>query len=238
MEENLKKKRLWLVIAVACVCVAVICAVVLIVQAINRYRAKRIYDDLMASVNTGSVIRTVEVPEVDTELPVEEGNVFYYDIPEKNIDWDALHEQSEDIYAWIYVPGYQVDYPILQDPEDDEYYLNHNIDGSTGFPGCIYTEHTYNKKDFSDNNTVIYGHNLKDETMFSHLHDLEEEDLSEAKFIYIYTEDAVYVYHIYAVYDFPAIHLLANKESQKCPTVDILSVLDRKIFWENRCIQF
>ena len=48
-------------------------------------------------------------------------------IPEKNIDWDELRSQNPDIYAWIYVPGTNIDYPILQHPEERSYYLNHNI---------------------------------------------------------------------------------------------------------------
>ena len=42
--------------------------------------------------------------------------------------------------------------------------LDHCIDGSYGYPGCIYTENL-NRKDFTDNNTVIYGHNMKNDSM-------------------------------------------------------------------------
>ena len=60
------------------------------------------------------------------------------------------------------------DYPILQHASDNSYYLMHNIDGSYGYPGCIYTENM-NSKDFTDNNTVIYGHNMKNGSMFGNL---------------------------------------------------------------------
>ena len=58
------------------------------------------------------------------------------------------------MYAWIYVPGTNVDYPVLQHPTDDAYYLEHNMDGSKGLPGCIYTE-SVNTKDFTDR-TLFY----------------------------------------------------------------------------------
>lgn len=131
-------------------------------------------------------------------------------VPVKNLDWAALHEQNEDIYAWIYVPDTTVDYPILRHPTDNSYYLNYNIDGTKGYPGCIYTEN-YNSKDFTDPHTVIYGHNLKDKSMFSSLHNFENVKLfNENHYIYIYTESNVYVYQIFAAYEFNAIHLLDN----------------------------
>lgn len=137
-----------------------------------------------------------------TELGVE--------IPQKDLDWDELHEKSPDIYAWIYVPDTTVDYPILQHPTDNSYYLDHNMDGTKGYPGCIYTE-DFNSKDFSDIHTVIYGHNLKDKTMFSSLHNFEDTELFQKDhYIFIYTEDYVFVYRIFAAYEFGSIHLLDN----------------------------
>ena len=131
-------------------------------------------------------------------------------IPDKALDWDALHGKNGDIYAWIYVPDTTVDYPVVQHPTDNSYYLNHNMDGSRGYPGCIYTE-DFNSKDFSDIHTVIYGHNLKDKTMFSSLHNFENEELfNKDHYIYIYTEDYVFVYRIFAAYEFDSIHLLDN----------------------------
>ena len=57
---------------------------------------------------------------------------------------------NPDVYAWITVPGTEIEYPILQHPSDNSYYFMHNIDGSYGYPGCIYTENL-NSKDFTDN---------------------------------------------------------------------------------------
>ena len=71
---------------------------------------------------------------------------------------------NPDVYAWIAVPGTEIEYPILQHPSEKSYYVMHNIDGSYGNPGCIYTENL-NSKDITDNNTVIYGHNVKIDSM-------------------------------------------------------------------------
>lgn len=146
----------------------------------------------------------------ESGIGVSNIDVSAIEIPKKDLDWDALHGQNGDIYAWIYVPGTTVDYPILQHPTDNSYYLNYNIDGTKGFPGCIYTEN-YNSKDFSDIHTVIYGHNLKDKTMFTSLHNFENKDVfSKEHYIYIYMPDYVFVYRIFAAYEFSAIHLLDN----------------------------
>ncbi len=131
--------------------------------------------------------------------------------PDKGIDWDKLHETNADIYAWIYVPGTSVDYPVLQHPTDNEFYLMHNLDKSYGYPGVIYTEN-YNSKDFTDPNTVLYGHNMDNTTMFSTLHKFSDPKMFETPhYIYIYTEDGrTLVYEIFAAYEYPSIHLLIN----------------------------
>ena len=129
-------------------------------------------------------------------------------IPEKNIDWDALYNQNPDIYAWIYVPGTNIDYPILQHPEETSYYLKHNIDGSEGYPGCIYTQNL-NSKDWTDPNTVIYGHNMNDGSMFHDLHLFEDAVFfDETQYLYIYTPEGDYVYEIFAAYPFANVDLL------------------------------
>lgn len=134
-------------------------------------------------------------------------------IPEKEIDFADLQENvNKDIYAWIYIPDTQIDYPVLQHPTDNLYYLNYNLDGSKGYPGCIYTEN-YNVKDFLDPNTVIYGHNMKNGTMFAGLHRFEDSEyFEEHPYIYIYTEDRLHVYEIFAAYESGNEHILYNND--------------------------
>lgn len=159
------------------------------------------------------ISETTDIDASDSEVSdneISDIKISDIEIPKKDLDWNALYEQNSDIYAWIYVPDTTVDYPVLQHPTDNSYYLNYNIDGTKGFPGCIYTEN-YNSKDFSDIHTVIYGHNLKDKTMFTSLHNFENKDVfSKEHYIYIYTPDYVFVYRIFAAYEFSAIHLLDN----------------------------
>ena len=130
-------------------------------------------------------------------------------IPEKELDFEQLvSEVNEDIYAWIYIPGTLVDYPMVRHPTEESYYLNRNLDGSSGYPGCIYVD-PINAADFSDPNTVIYGHNMKDDSMFGSLHEYRDRQFfDENRYLYIYTPEKTLVYEIFAAYEYSDIHLI------------------------------
>ncbi len=134
-----------------------------------------------------------------------------YDVPEKSIDFEALkQEENEHIYAWITVPGTVIDYPIVQHPEEPDYYLDYNLDGTKGYPGGIYTQF-YNSKDWEDPNTVIYGHNMKNGTMFAGLHQYEDSEFfKDYPYVYIYTEEKVMVYEVFAAYEYSDINLITT----------------------------
>lgn len=236
MNQKKEKSKLWLILFLIFL-IILICALGMVFRQYINYRTA--YDRLNSlqsdvNSNTGKTVeehpeeekiegedleRTEESPETDI-INIEEGDKDSdiineleqsgIEVPDKDLDWDSIHEENGDIYAWIYVPDTTVDYPVLQHPTDNSYYLNHNMDGTTGYPGCIYTE-DFNSKDFSDIHTVIYGHNLRDKTMFSSLHNFEDEALfNKDHYIFIYTEDYVFVYQIFAAYEFDSLHLLDN----------------------------
>lgn len=136
------------------------------------------------------------------EVPLE------VDIPEKTLDWDVLRKENQDIYAWIYIPGTAVDYPVLQHPTDDTHYLNYNLNGSKGYPGCIYSE-KINSKNFTDFNTILYGHNMLNGTMFASLHYFETQSFFDSyPYIFVYREDQVLVYEVFAAYKRDDKHIL------------------------------
>ena len=146
-----------------------------------------------------------EAREVAKEEPPEEPEETKPEIP---IDFEALWEMNEDVYAWIEIPGTKVDYPVLQSPTDDQYYLDHNLDGSQGYPGSIYTQ-SYNGKEFEDFNTVIYGHNMKDDSMFGDLHSYEDSDfMKENSKVIIYTPEKILTYQIFAAVVYDDRHIL------------------------------
>lgn len=134
-----------------------------------------------------------------------------FDMPERAVDIAGLQKDvNADIYAWIYIPGTKVDYPILQHATDDEYYLDHDMNGNKKSAGSIFTQH-YNNKDFNDNHTVIYGHNMKNGSMFKTLHYYMEGSFFEKNpYIYLYLDGETRVYEIFGAYEYGDAHLLLN----------------------------
>lgn len=232
MEEKnrkLNKKTIYTVIGIAALTVALVCAMILGVKQYRLWKSQQMYEKLAQSTTAQEVTSTEELQSEEGTTQALEGykkeavrlmTKYGIEVPEKNIDFDAMHREiSEDIYAWIYIPNTHIDYPVFQHPTDNSYYLEHNIDGSEGYPGCIYTEN-YNAKDFSDPHTVIYGHNMRDTTMFSDLHLYEDEEFFENnRYVYIYTEDMVYVYKIFAAYQTNNAHQLLNYDFSQKETV-------------------
>lgn len=138
-------------------------------------------------------------PIVLDEPIIEEQEETY----ESPIDFTYWKSVNDDVYAWIRIEDTNIDYPILQHEEDDSYYLEHTIEGIEGYPGSIYTEKV-NAKDFSDFNTLIYGHDMRDGSMFKHLHKFEDYDFFESHdTVMIYTETEAKTYRVYAavIYD-------------------------------------
>lgn len=130
-------------------------------------------------------------------------------LPENPIDFATLKATNSDVYAWIRIPGTVIDYPVLQaTDQDDDFYLNHDLDKKYKFAGSIYSEKK-NSKDFSDRNTVLYGHNMLNGTMFQNLHKFRNADFfEENQYIYIYTPGHILTYKIIAAYKYDSRHLL------------------------------
>lgn len=190
----MKKKKGRILASVIAGAAAVICGIAGIRQYLAEKEAGSGYDEVR------KVVRTEE-PEEATD-----GS----ETPEIPVDFEALQKRNPDAYAWITVPGTPIDYPILQDPDDNSYYLTHTIDREEKAEGAIYTEN-YNSTDFEDANTLIYGHDMRNGTMFRSL--LEYQDrafFDKNKEIIIYTPDAIRHYEIFAAYPYDNRHILLS----------------------------
>ena len=136
----------------------------------------------------------------------ETESVVYVQNP---IDFAALQSDNSDVCAWITVPNTNVDYPILQSSkEDDDYYINHSADGKYTIDGAIYIQRL-NGKYFTDRNTVVYGHNLRNGTMFRTLHNFRDKEFFDAnEYFYIYTPGHILTYRIFSAYRYDNRHIL------------------------------
>lgn len=117
----------------------------------------------------------------------------------KNIDLNALRQVNPDVIGWIYIPGTGIHFPLLQG-EDNSFYLDHSWDGRSNVLGSIYLE-SKNNPDFSDFNTIIYGHNITGGKMFGPLHRYTNEDYRRLfPYVYILTDQGIFRYEIFATF--------------------------------------
>lgn len=118
--------------------------------------------------------------------------------PEENlpeIDFDGLREVNGDIVAWIQIPGIGVDYPVVQG-KDNEHYLHYTFDGKANKAGSIFLDYR-NRADFTDSKVILYGHNMKDGSMFSNLKKFENVDFrKEHKTVYLYLPEKTLYFEV------------------------------------------
>lgn len=114
-----------------------------------------------------------------------------------NVDFKTLKKKNSQILAWIYIEALDISYPVVQG-EDNDYYLHRTIEGNYNFAGSIFMDWE-NTPDFNDCNTVIYGHNMADGSMFGKLKKITLEGAYNiSPYVWILTEDDNYRYEIFS----------------------------------------
>lgn len=118
-----------------------------------------------------------------------------------SVDFDELMSINPDTIGWIrFAPEpAEISYPIVQG-EDNDRYLTQTFSANENTLGAIFLN-VDNKSDFSDRNSIIYGHRMKDGSMFRHLQDYDSQEFWESNpYFYIYTPDGKKLtYHIFSV---------------------------------------
>ena len=139
--------------------------------------------------------------EIIIEEPViEEIPKFEY-TPELSIDYKKMKEINDDYVCWINIPGTKISYPVTQYSNND-FYLHRSFETKAeAYAGTIFID-SFAKNGLEEDNVVIYGHNMKNGSMFGTLKKLKDNNIFENnKYIEIYTKDYVYVYEIFSVRD-------------------------------------
>ena len=178
------KKIIFFIIEIICVCVLVFSAYKIVMWKLNTDRNK----DIKEEVNS-------YVEEKETEVLEEK----------YNIDFAALKAINPDVVAWIKIYGIDVEYPVVKG-NDNEYYLNHNLKKEKNSGGWLFADYT-NRFDGYDKNIVIYGHNMKDGSMFGKLKKVLwkewQDDEKNLKIIFI-DETGTYIYEVFSTYSYKA----------------------------------
>ena len=140
----------------------------------------------------------IERPELSA---LRESGYLPDDAPaRKKIRWSKLKETYPDIVAWVDIPGIKASYPVAQS-KDNEYYLHRDMKGDYLFAGCIFMDFR-SAPDMSDQNTLIYGHNMRDGSMFGRMKEFRENDLAKKEpYFWIYTPEKDFLCRIFSVHD-------------------------------------
>ena len=258
------RKKLWAVVWVISLVLVIVALSVLCGYLYRMYTAGKSYDDIALIMRQGSETPDTPISSLmsESETAAESSSKASSATSSKkpdavngDVNFTELWKVNTDIYAWIKIPNTNIDYPVLQTAGDDAFYLDHNYKKEYEFAGSIYSE-KLNKKDFSDPNTVLYGHNMLNGTMFRHLHNFRDPEFFDANpYIYIYLPDRTLTYEIFSAYEYDDRHILysfdfSNKdvfaeyleyatnptESMMYNTRDINVTADDKIITLSTCL--
>ena len=141
----------------------------------------------------------------DIMSEIKENVVINNEMDSKNeeykIDFAKLKQKNSDAIAWIKVNGTDIDFPVVKGT-DNSYYLTHNFDKEKNKAGWIFADYR-NKFDGTDKNIIIYGHNMKNGSMFASLKDVIKEEWynnENNKYIALITENENCKYQVFSVY--------------------------------------
>ena len=138
---------------------------------------------------------TEEPPVGPTEEPIPEEALDL-----AGIDLEALRAVNKDVVGWIAIPGTTVSYPLMQG-KDNQYYLRRNWKKQSISSGSIFLEAEVSR-DLTDFHTIVYGHRMRNETMFGTIKYYSGKDYwREHPSVYIVLDDTIYRYDIFAAYE-------------------------------------
>lgn len=135
------------------------------------------------------------------------------------VDFEALRKVNEDVIGWIYCEDTVIDYPVLRG-EDNDYYLHHTYDRKSSISGSIFVD-TNNRPGFADSNTVIYGHHMKNKSMFATISNWAEQDYyEEHPVMWLLTPEQDYKIVLFSEYTTSAYSDTYLMYQAPCPELD------------------
>lgn len=236
----------FLIVGVVAAMVLIGSIVAIVMIKYHAYRANQTYEELQSQMTTEVIPEVTlsntepvkEEPPVQTEADIakEQTDTDLWDAafirtPDKEVDFTKLQNVNQDVYAWITIPGTEIDYPIAHCDKDDAIYLEQDINHQKSAYGMIFTD-TSNTNDLSDRMTLIYGHNMKDGSMFAGLHAFRDSKFfNEHDTIKIYMPEGELNYKIFACYTAKNEHILeknnfADDVAYLCYIEDVKSMRD------------
>ena len=201
--------------------ILVVSLVLVVVASVNIFLLTREYRaGIKEYENLEQYIEVVEEPETvqvaTQEYEEEKESVIPVSL---DIDFDKLKEINGDLIGWLYYEPLEISYPIVRG-NDNDYYTQYTFEQEKNNSGAIFMDFL-NRTDLSDYNTIIYGHNMRNGTMFGSLKKLlnDASYVEEDPYFYIFTKDKAFMYEIASVYitnqTSDTYNLIETEENQK-----------------------
>lgn len=121
---------------------------------------------------------------------------------DREINWDDLKAINNDIYAWIYIPDTNIDYPVMMEQKFGSYfYLDHDVYKQSFVSGCIFIPKEPDWFHNDDAHLLVFGHNMRNGTMFSSLREYKDKDFYKSHpYVYVYYPDRTEQWEIWTAY--------------------------------------
>lgn len=159
-------------------------------------------DNAAVQEETDDGRQTAEISDGSADGPVQAEEIPGESAADVQIDFAALREENQDIFAWISIPETDIDCPVLQSTQGDDFYESHNAYGQEDEHGAVYIE-LANLTSMCDFNTVLHGKTGDDENgPFAGLYRFADPGFfEEHERLYLYLDGNVLTYEIFAAYE-------------------------------------
>ena len=174
--ERQSKRRVWLFVVFVIFFVSFVVSAFLFLNSYFSEKAEaQAFEELAELANrnkkatVASQTESSQLPDVDAADPVES-------LDDDTLQLIALHDRNSDFCGWLSIEGTNINYPVMLTPEEPEYYLRRDFDKNDSNSGTPFIGEGCN---LSSDNIIIYGHNMKNGTMFSDLTRYSEKGYME-----------------------------------------------------------
>ena len=177
------KKKIEIILLVICIIIFIFSSYKIIKYFVEAHANKEINEQLLEKAIS---------PSTSDEEEKEQGKNLPF-----TVDFTVLKQENKDIVGWIYSKDSPINYPVLQS-DNNEYYLRRLINGKYNTSGSIFIDYR-NNANFTDNNTILYGHNMRIDTMFGTLQKYRNQEYYEKhKIMYLFTPEKNYIVKLFA----------------------------------------
>ena len=211
----MKKKLIFRTVAVLC---AIGCG-------FSAYKAVRIQRDYTQGVEEYEHLADILTSSADTSIYVSKNWSDSGEQAPIDVNFELLQEMNANAVGWLYSEGTLINYPVVQST-DNEYYLKHLFNDQTNSAGAIFMD-AMNNPDLSNVNTIIYGHNMKNGTMFTSLMNYSTQWYFEQHpVLYYLTEEHDYRIDVFTSYE--------TKDGSEAFTINFDSEMTYSNYLESR----